>query len=114
MTHEPIRDPGELQLPEADEVLDSLTADGAKEFSAEMLAAIRKLKETRDFRPLQDTIDAWYKSLQFHRQMSPQDYTAMREDTAAIEERIQNDDEGQSFEELREELRLPKPSRNAR
>jgi hypothetical protein len=104
MLADPIREPESIELPdEVEEVFAALTDSGAKEFSGQLVAALRETVTRGDFRPVQDVIDSWYRSLLFHRQTSLVEEQEIQEDVDRI---LASEEPGMSLEELRKDLKL--------
>lgn len=69
---EPIERVQDIHLPDADDdrvtqVFSELNARGASRFSQEIVAALIESRQKSDLRPLQDAVEAWYRSLLFIR-----------------------------------------------
>jgi len=64
----PVLEPANLDLPlpaQLEAVRPALSENGAKLFLEQLLDAIAQAKETNDLRPVQEVIEAWYRSLLF-------------------------------------------------
>jgi hypothetical protein len=61
---DPIERPEDLALPpEAEEVFDHLTEEGARNFSREIMHALYQAQAKGNLRPVRDVVEAWYRSL---------------------------------------------------
>jgi hypothetical protein len=67
----PIRHPEDIDLPadeqKIDEVFSGLNSDGARAFVNEIIEAVQQAHDLGDLRPVQNVIEAWYRSLLFAR-----------------------------------------------
>ena len=60
--------PQDLVVPEPDKfhaVLSSLTDDGRRDFIHEIVTALEEAQQTGNLRPVNVTLDAWWRTLQF-------------------------------------------------
>ena len=68
-----IRQPGDMKLPDdvwavlehfkTEEVWDNLSPQGERDFQTEVLEALRVSIAGNDLRPLQETLESWYRTL---------------------------------------------------
>lgn len=99
-----VRAPSDLELPlpaQLDAVWPALTPDGAQSLARELLAAVREAKEKDDLRPVQEVIEAWYRSLLFIQKHGSE---------GALLKEVEKEEEGDadllSLEQVRAELGL--------
>lgn len=102
-----IRSPEDLNLPKSEAmeaVFEALSEVGAKEFARAVTTALADAQRRNDFRPVQDVVLMWYRSLQFVQ------HDGFREAVQEANELVRSGERGMELADALKAWNLPEPT----